>query len=542
MASPDFQSSALRVLDSHLRGNDERAALLPTSGPFLLKRFALVVSTGILVILPLLVWASPESRLLVIQGLDNLAKQQFDEALKRFESAAQTDPSDAEAVFYQGLSLNRLGQHQEALRRLEEAQRMGSTHPDLPFERGWSLLNLRKWEETLRQLDLYEVLSPGRGQTSEFRGRAYYALGQYDKAEALLQEAIRRDPALAPSARLFLALVARAREDTDAAREQLEAIVEQAPDSPLARAIVDQTAGLLRAAALLAKPYRLNLSTAGGFNNNVIALGNSVQLPGDVSSQGAGFNASSLDGSYSWQLGQHDTLTAGYRFLANVYGDISGFDLIDHFNYVDYRHSFRRDLSGSFRLSNQFTQVGGSNFRNQVGLRPAVAWWPMAWMVIETAYSYFNGDYFFPTTRVFDRDSRTQTVAVTGFINVPKLHVQGRVGYFHLWNDADGADFNFQSDGVLVGLTTSLLRRVTAELFYSRTFSRYGNPNSLAGPTGFAFKRDDDIDRVTAQFTWDIFEWLRAYARYDYTREASNITFFDFNQSAWSGGGNVSLP
>ena len=300
-------------------------------------------------------------------------------------------------------------------------------------------------------------------------------------------------------------MIAHTRDDLDTARQQLETIVEDTPDSPLARAIVDQTVMLARRAFDLAKPYRFNVSTAGGFNDNVIALGNSVLLPSDLSGQEAGFSTSSLSASYTWQVQSSSSITAGYRFLANVYGGLSGFDLLDHFNYVDVRHNLRQDLAGTLRVSNQFTQVGGSNFRNQVGVRPAFVWWPTSWGIFEGAYSYFNGDYYFPTTTVFDRDGHSHTIALTSFLRIPGLPIQGRIGYFHLWNQTDGADFDFQSNGVLVGVTASLLSQLTAEMFYSRSFNRYDNANSLAGPTGFAFKRMDDVDRVTAQFSWAFF-------------------------------------
>ena len=503
--------------------------------------FPLVLVSVLLGLVPLPAEASLESRYLVIQGTDHLALQQFERALENFIAAAHSDPADVEAVFYQGLALNRLGRHEEALARLEQARQMGAPHPDLPFETGWSLLHLRRWKEALRELDQYERTAPGRGQTSEFRGRAYYALGEYDKAEALLGEATRRDPNLAPSARLFLALVAEARKDLDAARRQLQAILEETPESPLARAIRDRLAVLAQTAAL-AKPFRLNVALAGGFNDNVVALGSGLQLPADISRKHSWFDTSALETSYTWQPASGDTLTVGYRLLATVFPGLSSFDLLDHFTYLDYRHGFRRDLSASLRVSNQFTQVGGTNFRNQVGVRPAVAWWPVDWGAVEVAYSYFHGDYVFTTPAVLDRDSEIHTLAVTSFLRVPGLPVQGQVGYFHLWNFADGGDFDFQSDGVFVGITASPVPQLAAEVFYSRTFSRHDKLNSLSGTQGFEFKRSDEADRVTAQVSWSFFEWLRVSFRYDFITQDSNIGFFDFNQSSFTGGITFLLP
>ncbi|MBI3455600.1 MAG: tetratricopeptide repeat protein, partial [Candidatus Rokubacteria bacterium] len=168
-------------------------------------------------LLPTIASASPESRELVRQGLAAVKARQFEAALEKFEAAGAADPTDAEAVFFQGLALNLLDRPAEALARLERAAAMGARHPDLAFQTGWSLLRLRRWEDAIVQLDRYERDHPGRGKTKEFLGRAYLGRGQLDRAEAALREAIRRDARLSPSAQLHLAVVAQRRGDPEAA-------------------------------------------------------------------------------------------------------------------------------------------------------------------------------------------------------------------------------------------------------------------------------------------------------------------------------------
>ena len=507
---------------------------LPIPGPWVL---CLVV-----IILPLPAAASPESRSLVIEGIDTLAKREYEAALKKFDKAERADPTDAEAVFFQGVALNRLGRAGQALDRLNKARELGTTHAELPFELGWSLLNMRRFKDAIEELERYEQASPGRGQTSEFLGRAYYAFEQYDKAEALLQDALRRDPDLAPTVRVFLALVAKARGDQGAIRRQLRSLLEDSPDSPLARHLQERVELAARAAAVAERPFLLTLFAAGGYNDNVIALGKGINLPSDISRQGAAFFQSSLDGSYAKRVGQSDILVVGYRFLSTVYEGLSQFNLIDHYAYADYRHGFHPDLTGTLRVSNEFTQVGGSNFRNQVAVQPSLAWRPVQGHIVELAYSFFAADYFFPTPAVLDRDGTAHSVAVTDFFQIPKIGLQVRAGYFHLWNNANGSDFDFQSDGLLAGLTAALLPRLTADVFYNRTWDRYANLNSLSGTTGFEYARRDNVDRVTAQLTWSVTDWMRAYVRYDYLNDDSNIRFFNFVQNSYSAGLAVFVP
>jgi tetratricopeptide (TPR) repeat protein len=483
---------------------------------------------------PLRAEASPESRELVRQGAQTLAQGTFPEALGKFEVAAQADPSDGEAIFFQGVALNRLGRHADALTQLHRALGLGATHPDMEFEVGWSLVALGQWRAAIAVLERYEASAPGRGQTSEFLGRAYLGARDLDRAEAKLKEAIQRDPALRPTALFFLAAVEEARGLPGAARERLGALLRDAPEAPLTRALIEQLSRL--APPPTEKPWSLVVSSSGGFNSNVIALGDRVPLPAGISSKRSGFARFTLNASYDWRLAEAATLTGGYGLLADVYENVSNFDLLDHFFYLDYRHAFTRDLAVALRLSDELTLVGGSSFRNQVGLRPALSYRLLDWAVTEVAYSFAWSDYFFSVPSVQDRDGITHTVAWINYLLVPGTQLQARLGYFHTWSNADGGDFDYRTNGLVVGLSHPLPWRITGEVSYTRTFDRYDNPNSLAGATGFGFRRKDDVDTITVQLVRPLLESLRVYARYDFITADSNIQFFNFKQHVWSFG------
>ncbi len=476
--------------------------------------------------------ASPESRVLIRQGIADLQERKREEALKKFEAASQADPTDAEAVFYQGFTLNVLGRPLDALKHLARARAMGYEEPRLAFQTGWALLGVGLWKEAVAALERYEQAHPGRGKTSEFLGRAYLALGEYDRAETKLEEAIQRDPALKGTALFYLALLERARADLPAARRRLVDLLREAPESPIARRLRERLVRL----APPPRPWRLAVSASGGYNSNVIALGEGIALPVDISDEASPFSRFTVDAAYDWRLTDTDTLTAGYFFQADVYSLISSFDLLDNFFYVNYRHVFSGDLAGALRVSNQFSLVGGDKFRNQFGLRPAVAYRLTDWAITELAYSFSVSDYFFPTPAVFDRDGTTHTVALINYVTIPGTELLARLGYFHVWNRADGSDFDFESNGLLVGVSYPLVWEITGDVFYTGVFDRYDNPNSLAGPTGFGFKRDDDVHRVTVQLSRPITDWLQVYFRYDYTQDNSNINFYSYKQNVWSGG------
>jgi tetratricopeptide (TPR) repeat protein len=117
---------------------------------------------------------------------------------------------------------------------------MGYRGVGLSFDTGWALLRLQRWKEAIEKLDYFEVVVPGRAKTSEFLGRAYLALGDFDQAEAKLQEAIERDPKVKPTALIYLAALEQKRGNPQRARQYLETIVRDAPQSPIARDVAQK--------------------------------------------------------------------------------------------------------------------------------------------------------------------------------------------------------------------------------------------------------------------------------------------------------------
>jgi tetratricopeptide (TPR) repeat protein len=480
--------------------------------------------------------ASPESRQQVVRGHADLVAGRYEDALRSFRAASAADPTDADAALFEGVTLNRLARYPEALSRLERAKALGSVHPDLAFEVGWSLLGTPRWREAIAVLEAYERVRPGRGQTSEFLGRAHFQAGAYDRAEGLFREAMRRAPELGPTTLFYLALLEQARNNPAAAQGHLRALAESAPGDPL---IADLKERLAAPAPREARPWRLAVSAGGGHNSNVIALGDRVRPPVNVSSKRSAFARFTLEAGYDWQPTEEDTVSATYSFLSDVYGSLSSYDLLNHSASLAYQRMFPRGVTASLRLSDEFAELGGKSFRNQWTLRPAVAARVTDWLVPEAAYTLAVSEYFFPTTPRFDRDGDSHTAALTAYFTVPGTALTGRAGYFRTWSDTDGADFDSKTHGFTIGLSHPLPWGVTGDFSYTRTSDRYDRANTYAGPAGFGFRRKDGVDSVGIELRRAFLDWLRAYARYDYNHADSNIGVFTYHQHIWSAGVGV---
>lgn len=471
------------------------------------------------------IYASEKSQRLVAQGVQLLQQSNHRAALDKFTAAEKEDRTDADAPFFSGVTSNRVGDFESAVLNLRLAQSRGSKNKDLDFELGWAYLGLGSWQHALNTLNRYEKAHPGRGKTSEFRGRALIQLGEFEHAETALNEAVNRDPKLEPTVRIYLASLAALLGKNELAMTHLYQLDQQSPKFREQMGIPALPPRPLTAT----KPWQVNMSFSIGENDNAIALGNSIPLPTDVSHESDQYARLTLDASYDWELNNRDNLTVGYALLLDEYDEVSTADTVDHYFWLDFRRQLRRDIFGSLVLSDEYTRLDGHRFSNTWAVRPALFWTHHDWASLEVAFAYSHHSYFTSTPAVQNRDGSAKTISITEYFSPPGTKLQVRAGVYSTWNNRDGGDFDYDSNGLTLAVSHPLDYGITGELAFSRHNDDYDNANSLAGG-GFAFSRDDHVSSWTARLSKPISKVLSVFGQFEDNENDSNIAFYDYDQ------------
>ncbi len=488
--------------------------------------------------------AQQSSRGVLEEGYSLLRAEDYEAALERFEAVVADEPANGGALLLRGMAENRLGRHGDALLSITRAERLRVRSPLLDFEKGWAAVGVSLWDEAISSLERYEKAKPGNAKAAELLGRAYIAKGAYDRASTLLHEAIRRDPAVKPTALYYLAFLERARGKTEDADAYLETLFREAPRSPLARSLKGRIGEIRelrrqgeerrRAAA---KPWRVGGSLAYGYNDNVLLLADGdLNLPSDVTSNQSRFVEYSADGRYDWRLDARSVVSAGYVLQGTAYLSVGEANYHDHVGFAEYTRRLSSDLGFTGRAGYGKTFLDGKDFSDRLSLRPALAYRPVERTTIEASYALNAIDFSTdPANPAQDRDGLGHTFGATLFLDLtgvlptnPRL----RADFAYTSNQADGDDFDYGSFAASGGIDLSLPWRVGLSGTFAVTNTNYDNPNSFS--SGGITSRKDDQRLFRLNLSRPIADGVEAFGEYRRIDNESNIALFDYDQTVWS--------
>jgi tetratricopeptide (TPR) repeat protein len=452
---------------------------------------------------------SPQAEGALQTGADRLAQGDFMGALAEFDAVAARNPADGEASFFQGVALNRIGRFAAAQQRFDAAAKSGKRHPDFDFELGWSLLGQGKWSEAVSSLSAYEQRHPGRGQTSEFLGRAHLALGNDAEGERYLDAAVRRDPDLKGTADAARAVAARNR--------------------------ALRTNGELQSAATAASPIKLrgSVSTGAGYSTNVLGLSNDfANIPG-LPKRAAGFFHTGGELALDWRVDERSTVTfsGGLQWLA--FDGVSVANILDVTAGVDARRWFSDRWIGRVQAGYEHFEVGGDPYREQWQVRPSVLWRQGDASTTELAGTFVLSDYTAVLTSQLNRDSVSYGVELTQHLAYWSGRVRALAGGFFSREDSEGIESDGWHAGVKTGVGVTLPLNIEAESVYSVSFDRYRNPSQLSTS---GEKRRGTEQSVIVQLSRAFPGNFSVHLRYAYQLFDSNVSFYEYDQHLWMAG------
>lgn len=482
------------------------------------------------------------------KGVAEFTRGHYELAAKMFERAVEVKPRDLDAVNY-------LGQTYLRLKKYSEAERVFETlaHLEPMSARAWLGIGIARsqqgnYQEALEALAKAEERDPNHPLVYFYQGLVATELKSYDQAPALFSRAMALSPDLTPSARYYTGMSYYQRGLADLARQEFEAAVASGePESELARS-ARSLLQLQNVALNTPKQWDVSLSISGQYDSNVVLLPLGTQPPGGatgISKKDDYRMAIYARGEY--RAIQTDQWVGGvtYGFYQSLHQKLTGFDVQDHSPSIFLQRQFGR-VQARMQYVFDHVRVGQAPYLNSHTIQPLVTIAEGSGHFTQVQFRYQNKD--FQDDRFEGnsfRDGKNWLGGITQFAYFAKGAGHVRLGYaFDMDRTGGGspgiatpgvpshADWSYKAHRLSAGLGIPSIWTLQPTLAFDYYLQQYDNPNSLSA-AGTTIRRDR-VFFVTATIARPLTDWLTVAAEYNYTRDQSNIQFFDYSRNIYS--------
>jgi len=472
--------------------------------------------------------APPADTAVVQQALQQINKENYEEALDLLTRAWRDGVRTPETAFLLGRTYRYLLKYQEARQYLEEAIRLKPGFREAQLLLADTLIGLD--QPTLARPVLLELDAQGfePGHTAFILGMAYYKEKNYSQAVHYFRKA-QQDPNLAQEAKFQESMALAAQNRLTEAKKTMQEAINLNPQSTTA-GFAQGYAAVLDRRLKSYQRFRFNVYTGFDYDSNVTLEPGDPSAAAFVSGRDDVFWSLAAALEYNIMPPGPFAMWAFYGYYQNFHRRLTNYDLFSNtvgvvpaytwpnsrlwmpfaFNYSDVGYS---KYSTSYILSPTYLYLFTPNVGVEVGMRLARRY------------------YWFPVS--FPQDDRTGrwlagSLACYYFIKNQEGYLQARFTYERDWTGGSNWDSNVFRFTVsaLYPVTNGLKIKGIADLIiqpYDNLW--YGGNPFVPNP-----KRDDLIFIGGVEITQTIYKGLEVNAHYYYIRDDSNISLYDYHR------------
>ncbi len=164
-----------------------------------------------------------------------LQEGRLEEAIERYQRLLDAEPGNGLAHYYLGYAFGLTGGHDKEIEHYERAAALGFGDATFFFNLGMALAEVGELERGAVALQRAVSMDPNNAENHFGLGMVLESLGRNDAAIAAFARTVELEPSRV-AARFSLARLLLRAGDPEEARQQLEAVVRNAPDAPEAPA------------------------------------------------------------------------------------------------------------------------------------------------------------------------------------------------------------------------------------------------------------------------------------------------------------------
>jgi len=441
----------------------------------------------------------------------------YREALHLLESALKADPYDTGLYHYLGKTWLKLEQPENAAQYLEVVQKMDPGRVGLTYDLAILYQQRKDYENAFLKFKEVSGEEPENVLAVYHAGVSLYQLNRCGEAIDWLERAARMSPGVKANADYYAGVCYYRMDQPDAARRNFMYAKAGAPSDELRRN-ADTWLLVLQREEQEMKRYGLYVKTGMQYDDNVVLEPLDVDVFSDQSDWAfVGY----LSGRYNLVNQRGLKAGAGYSHYQTRHSDLTDYDItggIGNF-FIDYRR-FPYTLGFSYQPA--YYWVHADSFLLRHAFTPEVSWQMNDRNIATVSYTYSTDNYF--------TDSGRDGHANAANLDLVHLFKGGYLtgGIGAEVNSARRGDEEYNEVEARFGIGLPVIEKIRLTLTGIYNEKDYEGEDDDLGIT----REDNRYYAICSLARPIVYPWLTLSLDYDYTRNDSNISLFDYERNS----------
>ncbi len=460
-----------------------------------------------------------ESSSPLVRGLQYYNEQKYDQALNEFSQILEKNPTNIDALYYKGLTLDKAKKPELAIASFEKVLEFQPNYSGARLQLGISYFKLKS--NALAINELSEVLEEDSQNATAhlFMGFVLQQMEKYEDSLIFFQTALSLDPSLSQMGYFQIGVAHFEMGNKEDAKIALQLALDEDPKTDTAK----QAHTLLKQMGVLASSEKKWWIEAGAtwlFDDNVTLIEQDIVSGEEDMSAGYVFSLGKR-----FEISKNSQFEMGYDFSQTLADKLPQFDIQSHdFNLAPSFESGNWDGDVTYNFSYSF--LDRKDFTAVHSITPRLAYSANPRFYTSLGYSFKINDYLVGN----DRDGTNHLWSLTQFWFF--MDQKAFLIFIYSFDKEDTEDFelDYLGHSASAGFSIPGPFKITTRFNYNYYLKKYQNDTSSIGE-----------QRFDAKHTLSLFfkrPIIGKYLDFDigYTRvmSNSNLESIDFNQNAYS--------
>jgi Flp pilus assembly protein TadD len=489
-----------------------------------------ILALPFLLIASLAFSATKYSELYFSKGVVEFNEERFERALTELLKAQKEDPTNAQILYYLGLTQIQINDLKSAVKSMKRAIELDPSLPRAHYDLGTAYYKLGDYDNALKEFRLAQEQEPTRAMIHYYQGYILHLQNRFEESTSYLKKAAELDPSLKQSTQFFAGLNALKSSRLSEAETEFNDAYKTDPSSELgiaAKSYLDK----ITEARKVVKKWDIIPSYSLQYDDNVVQEPDGGISAAKISDEGDFRQVWFLASEYRF-IQKEDWQVAGrYTFYQSLHATLHDYDLQNHQSTILI--AYRGKIAGTTPYRAQFDYRYNNSILNEhryLGAHAGTLTCDFVFVpnwITQFIYRFQDKKFYFPTpTKAADRDAENNLVGFNEYIFFSGGKRYIKVGYAFDHDNAIGQNWDYDGHRVSAGFFTPLIARIMMNLTFDYWNQDYENTDTF-----FAKKRNDaeytysvSLDRVLTKI-------FSVNLQYTHVTHDSNIAFYDYNRN-----------